>query len=316
MRTVLFVPKPSFCALVFAAVIGSVVQPATSQVVFYSGFEYSAGEPTVEFQASALNGADGQIGLFSGSLPFGNGDHSGFLMGFEDNGGPNNTSRLLEVDRPLESGFFTAELSQTIPVDGARVSFEVGTRRSAGTTGIEHVKDYDIIGLDGAGNESFHVRVSAHSGDLTGEVQRLGVVSNFDADLDWDLPTLVGDDADGDLDNTGGSHNRGFNAAVELILGATGFQIDFENFMTDSRNPTPNAYLTDILPYNESATELSEVRFTFAGGIDLNDPSSTSFQGGYALDNIKVELIPEPNTVVLALIATVGACARPRRRVG
>ncbi len=314
MNTVPHVKKLSFYVLVVAAFVGAGIQPATSQVVFNTGFEYSGGEPTIGFDAANLNGADGQIGTFSGTLPFGNGDHSTDLMGFEDNGGPNNFSRLLEVDRPLESGFFTAELSQTIPLEGARVSFEVGTRRSAGTTGIEHVKDYDIIGLDGAGNESFHVRVSAHSGDLTGEVQRLGVLSNSGATLEWDLPTLVGDDADGDLDNTGGSHNRGFNAAVNLILGANGFQIDFENFFTSNRNPTPNAYLTDVLPYNESATELAEVRFTFAGGIDPSDPSSTSFQSGYALDNIKVELIPEPSSAALALFAAVALYAKTRRR--
>lgn len=314
MSTVRLFRIASFYAIIMATAFGVLCSMTNAQtVVFNTGFEYSGGEPTIGMDAANLNGADGQIGTFSGTLPFGNGDHSTDLMGFEDNGGPNNFSRLLEVDRPLADGFFTAELSQTIPVDGARVSFEVGTRRSAGTAGIEHVKDYDIIGLDGAGNESFHVRVSAHSGDLAGEVQRLGVLSNGGATLTWDLPTIVGDDADGDLDSTGGGHNRGYNAAVELILGATGYQIDFENFFTSNRNPTPNAYLTDVLPYNESATELAEVRFTFAGGIDPNDPGSTSLQSGYALDNIRVALVPEPNTVVLALIATLGIFTRTRR---
>lgn len=313
MNTVWLFRKSLFNATVVAITFGVLCSMSTAQtVVFNTGFEYSGGEPAIGMEAANLNGADGQIGTFSGALPFGNGDHSTDLMGFEDNGGPNNFSRLLEVDRPLADGFFTAELSQTIPVDGARVSFEVGTRRSAGTTGIEHVKDYDIIGLDGSGNESFHVRVSAHSGDLAGEVQRLGVLSNGGATLTWDLPTIVGDDADGDLDSTGGGHNRGFNATVELILGATGFQIDFENYFTSNRNPTPNAYLTDVLPYNEAATELAEVRFTFAGGIDPNDPGSTSLQSGYALDNIRVTGVPEPTAVALALIAAIGTLARRR----
>jgi hypothetical protein len=315
MSPVLQTRKPSVLAVLTAIIVtaiwvGTTVPSATAQlVVFDTGFEYSGGEPAIGSDAANLNGADGQIGTFSGALPFGNGAFNPDLMGFDDHGGPNQTSRILYVDRPLADGSFFAELASTIPVDGATVSFEVGTRRSAGDLIVAHEKDYDIIGWDGGGNESFHLRVSAHSGDLAGEVQRIGVISDAGGTLNWDLQTVVGDDADLDLDSTGGSFNRGHVGVLNLTLGASGYVLDFENFST--RN-TPNAYTTDVLPYNGAASELARIEFTFAGDFDANDPGSTSRQGGYVLDNIHVALVPEPHSLALALIAAAGMFVRVR----
>ena len=296
----------------FLALVTFAVETSADDIFFRTRFEYAGGEPTIGQDAANLNGANGQIGTFSGAIPFGNGNahpDDPELMGFVTHGGPNQSSRLLLIDRPIADGVFSANLAKPAPVDGTKVSFEVGTRRSAGDIAVAREKDYDIIGYDAGGNESFHLRVSAHSGDLTGEVMRLGVVSDNGGTVTWDLPTVIGDDADLDLDSTGGSFNRGHVAVVDLALRSDGFVVDFENFST--RN-TPNSYTTAILPYNGSATELTRIEFTLPG--DITDPNNTSVQGGYVLDNIIVS-VPEPGSVVLGLIAAAGLFVGRRRWV-
>ena len=317
-------PRRCVCAILTAILMGGVVQTASAQVVFDTGFEYSGGEPVVGLDAANINGADGQIGTFSGDLPFGDGNNSGpEFIGFQTHGGPNQGSRVLLADRPLADGSFFANLASTIPVDGATVSFEVGTRRTNGDSapaGSEREKDYEIIGWDGAGNESFHLYVSAYSGTgLPGEAERLGVVSDSGGTTTFDLPTVVGDDADGDL--PGDRYRRGNVAIINMTLEDDGFFVDFENFRQDADNNNAdisNAYTTAKLPYNGSATELSRIEFTFAGGFEVNgvdQSADRNFQGGYALDNIRVTGVPEPNTIVLALIAVAGMLARSGSRV-
>ena len=320
----------SVFAVVTTFLLGVTIYPATAQVVFFTGFEYpggEAGEPSVDFDAANLNGAIDQIGTFSGDLPFGDGNNASSndpqFMGFGTHGGPNQNSRVMLGDRPLRDGSFFANLASTIPVDGARVSFELGTRRTNGDTapaGSEREKDYEIIGWDSSGNESFHLYISAFSGDsMPGEAERLGVVSGAGSTIDFDLDTVQGDDADGDL--PGDRHRRGNVAIIDMTLEDDGFFIDFENFRQDPDNNNAdisNAYTTAKLPYNGPATELSKIEFTFAGGFEVAGAGDQSldrnFQGGYALDNIRVALVPEPNSAVLALIAAVGTCARARRR--
>ena len=311
----------SICAVAAAALIGVVVSTATAQVVvFNTGFEYSGGEPVIGMDAANINGADGQIGTFSGAIPFGDGNNPDpEFMGFQTHGGPNQSSRILLADRPLADGSFFADMASTIPVDGATVSFELGTRRSAGDLAVAHEKDYDIIGLDGSGNESFHLRISAHSGDLTGERERLGVISDNGGTLTWDLPTLIGNDADGDLPSD--RYRRGNIAIINMDLEDDGFFLSLQNFRIDpdTGNDVSNSYSTDKLPYNGLAAELAQIEFTFPGaflvnGVDTTDDSS--FQGGYALDNILVTGVPEPTSVALSLLAAVGLLALPRTRIG
>lgn len=316
MSTFLLVRMPSICAATTLVLVGTIFHTATAQqVVFNTGFEYSGGEPVVGTDAANINGADGQIGTFSGMLPFGDGNNSGTeFIGFQTHGGPNQSSRILLADRPLADGSFFANMASTIPIDGATVSFEVGTRRSAGDLAVAHEKDYDIIGLDGSGNESFHLRVSAHSGDLAGEAERLGIVSDAGGTLTWDLPTVLGDDADGDL--TSDRYRNGNIAVIDLALEDDGFIVSLENFRPD---PDTNAYTTAKLPYNGSATELAKIEFTFQGAFEINGVDQTddnSYRSGYALDNIRVTGVPEPNSLALGLIAAGGLLARRRKRIG
>ena len=295
----------TLAALILAGLAGEL---AAQGVAFRTRFEYTGGvsaEPTIGLDAANLNGANGQIGTFSGDLPFGDGNNPDpQFMGLQTHGGPNQSSRILLADRPLADGSFFANLVAPISVDRAKVSVEVGTRRSAGDLQTAHEKDYDIVGLDGSGNESFRLRVSAHSGDLTGEVARLGVVSDNGSTVTWDLPTVVGDDADGDL--TSDRFRRGNIAAIDLKLESDGFTVMFENFrVNNAGDDLSNSYTTAKLPYNGPATELSRIEFTYAGaflvnGIDQDDDSS--FQSGYALDNIVVG-VPEPVAGALVVFA-------------
>ena len=248
-------------------------------VVFQSGFEYVT-EPVVGVDAANLNGANGQVGLFSGILPTASGSFSPDLMGFKDHPGPNNLTRVLQLDRPNTDASFFAEFDQAISVDGATVSFEVGTRRTSGSFG--DVKDYDIIGWDSAGSESFRVRISANSADdAFGQRERVAIVSNQGADILYDLPTVLGEDRDEDVESIGNVADVGEIARIELSLQSDGYVLDFENFIPAGGVRPANSYTTEMLPYNGSATEIARLEFTIKG-----HPDDNSFRGGHVLDNI------------------------------
>lgn len=293
---------------------------SATNIVFRSGFEYSGGNPTVEMDAAALNGADDQIGTFSGNLAFGDGSNSPNLVGFTDHGGPNQFSQILYLDRPLADGSFFANMSETVPLDNTTFSFEVGTRRSRGDEVDPHAKDYDIIGLDENGNESFHLRISGHSDDdgpdfpFAGERMRVGFVSDDGNVVNYDLPTSVGDDADFDMDGTGGRFDRGEIAIISLQLEDDGFVLDFEGKFDDN-GPT-RTYTTEKLDYNGSASELAQIEFTFQGAFLVNGVDTTAdsaFQVGFVLDNLLVARVPEPSSAVMVVIASGGLWFAGRR---
>ena len=263
------------CVFVFAF---SHAVPAQT-VVFQSGFEYVV-EPVVGTDAANLNGAIDQIGAFSGTLPTAAGSFDPDLMGFRDHPGPNNLTRVLQIDRPNASGSFFANFEQAIALDQAEVSFEVGTRRTSGEFG--DAKDYDIIGLDAAGNKSFHVRISADSGDASiGRRERVAIVTDDGANVVYDLPTVVGEDRDEDVESIGNLRDLGEIALIQLSLQPDGYVLDFENFIPDGGVRPANAYTTDVLPYNGTASQLSRIEFTFKG-----DAADNSFRGGHVLDNL------------------------------
>lgn len=285
-----------FVGLVIVALIGAPQASATT--VFSTGFEYAGGEPNVGTDAANLNGSDGQIGSFSGALPGGaGGEFEPELMGFGDH--PDNASRLLWVDRPTESSSFFADLASAIFLDGGRFSFEVGTRR---TNNGNHNKDYDVVGLDRDGLESFRLRIST-AGTLADESERLGVVTDSGATVTYDLTTVAGNDADQDLDNLGAPpFDAGEIGAVTLSLGSSSYAIDFVSGL--------NAYTTETISYNGSATELSRIEFTFPGG------EANGVRAGYVLDNLNVEgvVVPEPCTLIMAVVGFASLCLVSRRR--
>ena len=276
---------------------------ATSSVIgqetkFFSSFEYGSldGEPSPIFEPADINGADGQIGSWTGNdLPEAVGGdivEQPDAVGFANNpyGG-----RMLVVDRPggdIDTGedfqgIFGAELTEPILLLGAEVSFEMGVRRTNGN----NEKDYDVVGRGSDGSESFRIRVGTNNNG--GE--RLGYVTNDGADVVFDLPTVIGEDRPADLNNTGynatlpgpyadvlGGINPGAEfPAISVSLGQDGYVISLAH---DEANTSAeaNAYTTDVLPYNGSAADLAVVEFEYAGA------GATGRNSGWFLDNVSV----------------------------
>ena len=110
--------------------------------------------------------------------------------------------------------------------------------------------------------------------------ERVGVVSNGGAVM-FDLPTVVGTDRDEDVEGIGNVADLVEIALIQLSLQPTGYVLDFENFIPVGGVRPANAYTTDVLPYNGTATDISRLEFTIKG-----DPNDNSFRGGHVLDNI------------------------------
>lgn len=275
-------------------------------LVFSTGFEYVA-EPSasdVGTDAANLNGAIGQIGQFTGTVPDGSG---GGQFGSDFIGFANNTrdgGRLGWFDRPDADGQFTAELDGAVKLEGAVVSFDVGTRRTQGGT---NEKDYDIVGLDIDGNEVFHLIVDT---DNNNPSRRVAVLTDNGATRIEDLEAVFGlasqtgaGEDNNNLLNTGGVPENDELAHISLSLSNDGYTIDF---IRDG-----DSYVTSaLIPFNGSPINLSEIDIRFGGGAD-------SVSSGFFLDNLDVRGfldIPEPTTATLGLLGLCGLACRRRRR--
>lgn len=263
---------------------------------FATSFEYGdfSDEPIV-IEPADLNSAIDQIGLWAGEVipETAGGDIliAPDSVGFKNN--PYDGSRLLLVDRPAGNadgdfkGHLDATLTEPILLLGAEISFELGTRRTGGNNN----KDYDIVGIGSDGAESFRVRVGTNNNG--GE--RLGYVTDDGATVQFDLPTVVGEDRGTDMNNTGYNANLpgpfeddlggpGVNAEfpfIKISLGADGYVIDLAH-QEQNTSGEANAYTTDTLPYNGNATDLAIVEFGYSGS------SATGRNSGWFLDNILV----------------------------
>lgn len=254
------------------------------KTVFYTGFEYD--DIPFVIEPADLNGANDQVGLWSGDTEFPEG--IGDILFLPDSVGilpsPYGGSLLL-IDRPGGNpedgsdfiGSYFADLTEPVDLIGAEVSFQVGTRRTDGNNN----KDYDIIGRDSNGVESFHLRVGTNNNG--GE--RLGYVLN--GSPTFDLPTVIGEDGPADLDNTGGFNiddGPGLGAEIANVLvrlGPDGYVVDFSYPEANTSN-NANAYVTALLPYNGNAADLAQLEFTYAAS------NATGRNSGYLLDEVLV----------------------------
>lgn len=286
---------PIFAALLLAT--SSVF--AQRETVFFTAFEYGNDELQGILEPAELNGAEDQVGEWSGDeFPEGQGDIADLgcdlgppcdSVGFRDN--PFDGSRLMILDRPTGDpdrpnsqpnsdfeGSILANFTNPILLVGAEVSFDLGVFR----TGGNHNKDFSIVGRDGDGEESFHLRIGTNNNGF----QRLGVRQGGDDAVLWDLPTVVGDDGPEDLDNMGAAPNGGFALGdefprIKLKLGAEGYTIDLKH---DEQNNSAqaNAYVTDTIAYNGPAQDLALVDFGYKAS------GANGRNAGFALDNILV----------------------------
>ena len=248
-----------------ATVAAFALAEASAEVTFSTGFQYSNGAPTVGQDAANLNGADGQVGSWSGILPSGtSGDGGSELATIGTTTGSNGGAQLLRLDRGTAGFTIVAEFAEPIQLDGASFTFDYATRRTIGS----HDRDNHIIGYDAAGEEAFHLIASAKSFGA-GEATRLGYMASGLAQ--FDLPTVSGDDSNNDLSFFNGDTDRWPNGigTIEVQLTSTGYAIVFDN--------GDNTYTTTELPYNGSATQLTRVEF------------SGSNNSGLWLDNIVAE---------------------------
>lgn len=282
--------------IAFALSLAAVAAPAAADTVFQAGFEYTT-EPTVGNDAANLNtGMIGLIGSFSGAVPdaSGTGDDADELITFDD--GPAGT-RLMKLDRGVADGVLTANLDETVFLDGASVSFDLATRRTA----PDRNKDYDIVGYNAGGSESFHLRVIADS-----DLARLAVVTGGSTETYELISTFggTGSDTNGSLPFTSPDPtNASQIASIALALGSTGYTIDF------ARNN--GAYTTGVIPYNGAAGGLSRIEFQYRGGDNDN------VRTGFFLDNLAVEgtLIPTPAALPAGLMLMALIALRSQRRI-
>lgn len=237
----------------------------SAEVVFSTGFEYPAGNPVVGTDVANLNGADGQVGSWSGTLPAGtNGTGGSELATLQTTTGVNGGAQMLLADRGAAPFTLVANLEQNIQLSDSSISFDYATRRAGGN----HDRDNHIVGYDAAGNESFRLVVSAKAfgGD---DLSRLGYIT--DGVTQWDLPTVTGEDTNANLSFFTGDTGQSPKSigSISLQLSATGFTVQFDN--------SQESYTTDTLSYNGNATKLSRIEFS---------GDSTS---GFWLDNILVD---------------------------
>jgi hypothetical protein len=271
---------------VFAAFAALSTNSHAATTVFSTGFEYAGGAPAVGTDAANLNGADGQIGAFSGTIQdimsF-TGANGGALLADGNSGAPGAAA--------TSDWMFTANLTDTIFLAGTTLSFDYGTRRSAGN----HQKDSNIVGFDSSNTEVFRLRVSAVSatGGIAGERLRVGYVDGASA-VTWDLPGAS--DADNDLPFTA----TGPNGTISLSLTATGFMASLSGGL--------NSYTTSEIAFN-GGSNLAYLQFEGQGGGNNN------LRSGYYLDDITVTgtVVPEPSSALLLPLGAFGVVVRRRR---
>lgn len=232
---------------------------------FSTGFEYIDGAPIVGTDAANLNGADDQIGRWSGTVPTAIDSVGGTeFLSFGDSFG----DQFLAADRPGEPASFDAKFSNPVTLEYGRVSFEVGIGRTIGT----QEKDLQIVGLDSLGEEAFHLVLSARTNTTTRG--RIGVLTTDDPEnVLFDLPTAIGEDSPGALTFfNGGQANATANVAITLA--EDGYVLTFSKEEV--------IYVTQKLAFNGAPLDLTSIRFIVPGS-----PDNGNVRGGLWLNDIE-----------------------------
>ncbi len=230
------------------------------QVVFNTGFDYPV-PPTVGTDAGSLNGATGQVGTWSGTVP-------------EDSIVINNGRLIQDIATGPTASVYTATLTDPVSLNGATVSFDFALRRTL--TGGSHGKDFQLIGYDSLGNQVFNINAWAENPSVgaipSGNGQRWEATTDGTTALfqGGNLTELSGaPDAAGDI-YAGGVPGMG---TMTLNLSANGY--------TMSWTRGGISWTSDEIPFNQAAaTNLASISF---------HQNAASTAAGHFLDNVTVE---------------------------
>ncbi len=192
---------------------------------------------------------------------------------------------MLFIDRPATGAVHYMNLTETIELPGSEFVVTVGTRRTGGSA---NAKSYDFFGVDSEGNESFRIRIHGDG------IERLGAVTDGGSTVLRDLPTVIGEDMNDDIQNTGGPPFGVNDDIVTLTVrnGATGYSVVYENANGS------NAYTTASIPFNGSGKDLARIGLSYGGvasdanqqvGFFVDDAIVTGFDelllGDFDFDN-------------------------------
>jgi len=163
------------------------------------------------------------------------------------------TNHAVLVGRYQGAGFeLNANLTSTIPVDGAAVSFKTALRRTGAGKNITNQ------GLDGSGGISFELEIDSTAPPTLGYVHP---VDGF---------TLIPEGSPNDIKWMDDTLDSAKLKKVTLYLSPSGYRVYNDG-----------TWISAVLPYNGSASELAQVRF------------SGNVNAGLWLDDVTVEQNPD-----------------------
>lgn len=267
-----------------------------NSVVFATEFDYPDGIPTIIIPEN-LNGADEQIGTFSGTPPTDASEASRFITVTNTTGARESDTYLL-AEGANQDFTILANFTDPLELNGAVFSFDIGTSRISS----DHSLDNQIIGFSTDGEEVFHLWVSAKStNDPTANDElRLGFEEAGTNDILWDLPFgtgfLAGSDENGDIGFFNGDTDDPsvrLPSSFIIFLSDEGFRVQFIGGVAGGNGSSGGSlslYSSGRVPFSGSGTNLARIEFRGMGG------DSENTQSGFWLDDIEVRgiLVPEP----------------------
>ncbi len=266
-----------------------------STVVFQTGFQYET-PPTVGTDAANLNGATGQVGTWSGTVPDGSMTFPATLyaagaLRFDTSTGGTGVSHS-----------YRATTTAVAPLTGSTVAFDFAFHR---TQFNNNAKDFQLIGFDASNNQIFNITASAQadagaSGGTIDNDRRWFATTNGTTAL-FAAPNVQ--DLPGASDSFNDILQQGNLGTMTLTLEAAGYTMNWMRNKTVGEGGGVIDWTTDAIAYNSVAPgALSYITF---------NQNAVATAAGHAIDNVVITSIPEP---AAALLGSLGCLALLRRR--
>ncbi|YCM46725.1 hypothetical protein V2O64_11905 [Verrucomicrobiaceae bacterium 227] len=266
-------------SLLLAAAISLPLPIFCQTLVFKTEFDYSGEVPVIGTDAANLNGADGQVGTFSGTVPIGEGGFGGSELITIGRTTGMTVDTYLRADRGVQNFAFSADFTRPVQLEGTTLSFDFATSRTDGA----HGKDNQVVGISANGDEVFHLWISAKSAGADG--LRIGYEGAETGGIVWDLPTTLGEDATGDIGFFNGNTDATgvvLPGSIRLTLRNEGFVINFAGGSAGGEGGLTKLYTSEVLAFKGAGTDLARIEFRGEGGANNN------LRGGFWLDDLQV----------------------------